>query len=160
MNKRVMEAALGAAGEKIIALETQVEHERERWRDTGRRYGELRKRMHDEGTAVVMNLDELQVEMFAWQTRNFGEQPAHLSFLGVVEEVGELAHAILKHEQGVRGTPEEHTAEAKDAIGDAMIFLLNFCQTKGWSLEEIVRSTWAEVSRRDWQRFPKNGLTE
>lgn len=155
-----LEAALEAAGLRIVTLQNEKEHERERWREAARHFAEFRKRALEDGTAVVAGFDDLQAEMIAWQTKNFGEQPAHRSFLGCVEEVGELAHAMLKQEQAIRGTPEEHTAAAKDAVGDLMIFLLNYCTTRGWSLEEIVRSTWAEVSRRDWRRFPKNGLTE
>jgi len=39
--------------------------------------------------------------------------------MGLVEEVGELAHAHLKNEQGIRGTPEEHVQAKVDAIGEA-----------------------------------------
>lgn len=30
----------------------------------------------------------------------------------------------------------------------------------GWDFESIINKTWEEVSRRNWRKFPKNGLTE
>lgn len=63
-----------------------------------------------------------------WVAKNFppyeGEVPGNDSILGCIEEAGELAHAHLKNKQGIRGTPEEHEAAAKDAIGDIVIYLL------------------------------------
>lgn len=80
--------------------------------------------------------------------------------LGVVEEVGELCHAHLKNEQGIRGTPEEWEAKKKDAIGDILIYLLDYATREGVDVEECLETAWAEVSARDWVRFPKNGRTE
>lgn len=155
-------AALEAVGAQILAEREETERCRARWRESAAAFAALRKRMHDDEKISVweLDLDDLQAEIFSWQTKNFGDQPAHRSFFGVVEEVGELSHAILKHEQAIRGTPEEHVAAAKDAIGDAMIFLLNYCSAHGYSLAKILRETWAEVSQRDWIKFPGNGLTE
>ena len=152
-------AALSAAGSQIIREQERAAHEHERWREVSRRFGDLRERVHEDGVVHVLALDELQTEIFTWQTKNFGDQPAGRSLLGCVEEIGELAHAVLKQEQGIRGTPEEHIADAKDAIGDLGIFLLNYCSARGWSLEDILLSTWREVSARDWIKFPGDGLT-
>src|SRR5262245_2028022 len=61
-----------------------------------------------------LNLSRTQAEIYEWSTRNFGN-PVEItyniwSFLGMVEEVGEIAHAILKYSQEIRGTREEHEA--------------------------------------------------
>lgn len=80
--------------------------------------------------------------------------------LGVVEEVGELCHAHLKNEQGIRGTPEEWEAKKKDAIGDVLIYLLDYCSREGLDVEECLETAWAEVSQRDWIRFPGDGRTK
>lgn len=155
-------AALEAVGAQIIAERERTASAEERWRESASAFGALRKRMHDDEKISVweLDLDDLQAEVFAWQTKNFGEQPSENSLLGTVEEVGELCHAVLKQRQGIRGTAEEHVAAAKDSIGDLMIFLLNYCSARGWSLARIVHETWSEVSERDWIKFPKDGLTE
>lgn len=120
-------------------------------------------------------------------------------FLGMVEELGELAHAYLKQEQGIRmrckdcngrkwivtnvvgedldepsysdidavlcpacrGSGE---ADAGNLMGDAMadliIFMCSFCNTHGFDLQQEIEKAWQEVSQRDWQKYPKNGVTE
>ena len=106
------------------------------------------------------SLSRLQAEQREWSERNFGPHPAWHPLLGVVEEVGELAHAFLKAEQGIRGSREELEAEAKDAVADAVIFLSDFCTCAGFNLEAIVELTWDKVKRRDWKRDPQKGGTE
>lgn len=107
-----------------------------------------------------MNFRELQTEVDEWSTRNFGYQPADNPFLGVVEELGELAHAMLKSKQGIRGTREEHHAAAKDAVADLVIFLADYCSKMGFDLQEVVESTWAKVKLRDWTKDKLNGGEE
>jgi NTP pyrophosphatase (non-canonical NTP hydrolase) len=107
-------------------------------------------------------LRTVQDEHRAWQAHNFSaevsEDRARDALLGVTEEVGELAHAMLKLKQGIRGTPEEHRAAAKDAVGDTLIYLLDFCTRMDWDAQEILEETWAGVRQRDWKKYPKTGL--
>jgi len=49
--------------------------------------------------------------------------------LGLLEEMGEYAHAQLKMEQGIRGTKEEHLASQHDAIADIVIFFCDAVNT-------------------------------
>lgn len=107
-----------------------------------------------------MTLRELQDQVGKWSRKNFGDQPADNPMLGVVEEVGELAHAVLKARQGIRGTAAGHNAAIADAVGDLIIYLADFCGRSGIDLQQAVAQAWSEVGRRDWTRFPKNGLTE
>ena len=104
-----------------------------------------------------MNLYELQAEHMAWLEHNFPNQQSHDPLLGLVEEVGELAHAHLKASQSIRGTPQEHQAAAIDAIGDIVIYLASYCNTNGYDLEEAVVHTWYKVKQRDWQTYPLDG---
>lgn len=75
-----------------------------------------------------MNWEELIAERDEWVDKNFPEnkldKPVDESLVGVVEELGELAHAHLKAAQGIRGTNEEHEKNARDAVGDCTIYLL------------------------------------
>ena len=73
--------------------------------------------------------------------------------------LGHLNHAHLKSVQGIRGTPEEHAAKIKDAIGDIVLFLADYSTCKGWDLDEIVTETWNKVSKRDWKMDREAGGT-
>lgn len=109
-----------------------------------------------------MNIREIQEQVTHWARANFADKPDgtvdyHKPFMGLVEEVGELSHALLKQEQGIRGPFAEHEDEAKDAVGDIMIYLFHLCGERGWDLEDIVVDTWNKVSKRDWKSNPVNG---
>ena len=70
--------------------------------------------------------DKLQKEHAVWSKKNFGEQDLEDYELGLIEEVGELAHSVLKRKQGIRNN-ENHDELIKDAIGDITIYLIGFC---------------------------------
>lgn len=74
-----------------------------------------------------MDWQQLIKERDEWVAHNFPNpqipKPQE-SILGVIEEIGELSHAHLKGLQSIRGTQEQHDADAKDAIGDATVYLL------------------------------------
>jgi len=96
-----------------------------------------------------------------WVQRNFpcadNSRTVLRCALGVAEESGELAHAILKADQGLRGSVAEHDEAAKDAIGDITIFAMHLCHIKGWDFDAIVRETAARVLRRDWVADARTG---
>lgn len=100
-------------------------------------------------------LSSLQHEQAEWQKKNFPHSGDQEAFEGIVEEVGELAHARLKMRQGIRGG-ENHLAAERDAIGDIVIFLLGYCNYRGISLENVVLETWDRVIHRDWISNPDN----
>lgn len=124
-----------------------------------------------------LTIRELQKQYVAWSQYNFPNKKPHEPLLGIFEELGELAeqapmnlhliqaliyighlaHAHLKREQGIRGTADEHHAKAKDAVGDILIFLIDYCDKQGYDLQEIAETTWAEVSKRDWKKDAKTG---
>lgn len=110
-----------------------------------------------------MNLRDLQEQHLAWSSYNFGKvkgdrSKAPLGMLGVMEELGELAHAMLKQHQNIRGTSAEHEEKMKDSVGDLVVFLADVCTSLGFDMQEIVETTWTEVSKRDWVKYPKTGL--
>jgi len=77
-----------------------------------------------------------------------------------MEEVGELSHAFLKHEQGIRGMRDPVVAHAAmvDAVGDICIYLASFCNANHISLGDAVESTWEQVRLRDWQKHAEKGV--
>lgn len=107
----------------------------------------------------MKELREIQQEQAEWAEKNFGSQKAHEALLGVVEEVGELAHAQLKFEQGIRGFQDTKKFDetAKDAVGDIMVYLMNYCTINGWSMTKILNDVWEDVSKRDWVVDPQGG---
>jgi len=127
-----------------------VEYQKQLRRNLYYQISELRER----------DLDALQEKINAWGRYNFPNAQPYQPLLGAVEELGELAHAHLKQEQGIRGTPEEWKAKKEDAIGDVIIYLLHYCVMQGLSLWACILQAWCEIKDRDWQKFPRNGRTE
>ena len=110
-----------------------------------------------------MSINEIQAAVKEWTLKNFGPPvtPFHRPILGVVEEVGELAHGQLKGEQGIRGSKEENEAKMRDAIGDIMIYMMDLCNCHDWSLEGILQDTWeGVVQKRDWRTNPTDGVNQ
>jgi len=99
----------------------------------------------------MVTLRRLQKESREWTDKNFGEHPAWHPLLGLVEEVGELSHAHLKSEQGIRGNKDEHRLAKIDAVGDIVIYLADYCNQIGIDFEASVDETWRKVSKRDWK---------
>lgn len=107
----------------------------------------------------MLTFKQLQDEQVSWVQHNFPGRKSFYPLLGVVEELGELAHTHLKALQGIRGTPEEHEEAGKDAIGDIVIFLSDYCTAMGWDFQEIVEHTWFDVvKKRDWQANRDEGV--
>lgn len=106
---------------------------------------------------AVFDLRRIQREHKKWSARNFGEDvPTWHPLLGVVEEIGELCHAHLKEAQGIR-TNEDHIANAKDAVGDTVIYLIDYCNRRGFDFADILLETWKQVRARDWIKNPEIG---
>jgi NTP pyrophosphatase (non-canonical NTP hydrolase) len=104
------------------------------------------------------DLQAFQIDHRTWLKHNFPDQSPHQALLGLAEEVGELAHAHLKMEQGIRGlTNEEYINQATDAVGDIVIYLASYCNSNGLDLAECVQSAWEEVRDRDWIAYPETG---
>tara|TARA_R100001460_G_scaffold466_9_gene2213 strand:- start:8 stop:856 length:849 start_codon:yes stop_codon:yes gene_type:complete len=59
-------------------------------------------------------------------------------FSKLVEEVGELAKAILN----------EDDVEFVDAIGDCVVVLTNLAHLGGYSIEECIQAAWTQISTR------------
>lgn len=115
-----------------------------------------------------MDLEVLQLQHRIWVDHNFPriaadrEMLARHGLFGMTEEVGELAHCFIKHEQGIRGLADREVflIKAADAIGDAIIYADTVCMGLGLNFPAVVKETWSDVRRRDWIKFPKDGLTE
>ncbi len=113
----------------------------------------------------MLTFKQLQEENCEWVKRNFNVQRPNREdgwkpVFGVMEEVGELSHSLLKQSQGIRGSTEEHEANAQDAIGDITVFLADVCSAYGWDYQEIVENVWNTVKQRNWNNNKTNGRSE
>jgi NTP pyrophosphatase (non-canonical NTP hydrolase) len=99
---------------------------------------------------------QIQSEHRSWVYHNFPDQQPHDPLLGLMEEVGELAHAHLKSTQGIRGLHNEILGHAEkiDAVGDIFIYLVSYCNSNAINLETAVWETWKKVKQRDWVANP------
>lgn len=94
----------------------------------------------------AMTYEQLQKEQAEWSLRNFGPHPVEHPLLGMIEELGELAHAHLKGLQGIRHTPEEILAMKKDACADFMIFLSDYFTCRNRTMQDKVDFAVTELS--------------
>ena len=101
------------------------------------------------------DLKDFQHEVRNWSNANFGvDQPSIFPLLGIGEELGELNHAHLKGEQGIRYSYQEVQEKKKDAIGDMVIYLADYCAREGLNLEQCISDAWSEVRTRNWAENP------
>ena len=102
-----------------------------------------------------------QQELYKWQQKNFGEMSSEELVLGMVEEIGELCHILLKRKQGIREGANKTEAELKakvaDAFGDVVIYGINMMQAEGLDAEKAIVETIKSVLKRDWVENPAEG---
>jgi NTP pyrophosphatase (non-canonical NTP hydrolase) len=112
---------------------------------------------------VGLSLEQLQDRRWSWAIANgFNNDPDEL-LMGIVEELGEMCHARLKSEQGIRGGAIAAASlldDERDAVGDLVIYLAGYCSARGFRLQACVERAWDEVKERDWKKYPINGRTE
>ena len=100
----------------------------------------------------------MQEELAEWQAKNFKGTTTDDMILGMVEELGELAHCILKRKQGIRNFNKLDTEEIKAKIGDAfadvVIYGIQAMTKEGIDAVDALRITRSEVMKRDWVNNP------
>ena len=77
-----------------------------------------------DNTNDIDRLQKVIPEVKEWTERNFPLSVIYDPAVGLLEEVGELSHAILKRYQGIR-TNEDHIADGIDAVGDCTVYILH-----------------------------------
>jgi len=104
-------------------------------------------------------LREMQAAHKEWRIKNFPDATIEDAKDGMVEELGELFHHLLKQRQGIRGTWEEHEAGAKDSLADFVIYGFHLCEEKEWDFQTVLEETLASVLTRNWKENPLTGVT-
>jgi len=87
-------------------------------------------------------------EIGAWADKNF---TTHWPDYGIVEEIGEIVHCVLKRAQGIRGfdKDEVYAAGLKDSFADLMIYLLHLCYKYKVALSFDSYKTWVSDRMSD-----------
>lgn len=87
----------------------------------------------------------LQAEHKAWLDIMYPGQPWQLPAAGMVEEAGELLHAILAKEReaiwGLDHRYKDLSEDIEDAIGDCAIYACSLCNAMEWHFVELTLGT-------------------
>ena len=75
-------------------------------------------------------LEKLTPEVHDWQCHNFPLSKPYQSLLGIIEEFGELITAKLGNSK----------VGVVDAIGDILVYMMDYCQKQEWNLSEIYKN--------------------
>lgn len=99
-------------------------------------------------------LSDLQVALARWQANEFGTSTHEHLALGVCEESGELAHAVLKHAQGIRGLgdPDAYREAAGDALADVAIYAIQLATALRLDFGALLLATAERVMERKWRK--------
>jgi len=120
-----------------------------------------------------LKISALQVQLHRWHVRQFDSCTLAGKALGISEELGEavdallgmascagkISHAILKHDDGIRGMDDELAFRKKlaDAIADNTIFAIQLCTMLRLDYGALLQATVEEVIKRNWKKDAKSG---
>ena len=99
-------------------------------------------------------LREWQAELREWY-QQFGDVPDGVKAAKVLEEAGELGHAIVRLwlcDQNMAAAPHRRMYEAqlRDAIGDVVVTVTHLATRYGWKMEDILKDVLAELQSRKY----------
>lgn len=106
-----------------------------------------------------------QKELADWQQKNFKDGNVGDMMLGMVEELGELAHHILKYKRKIRNyapenfsKPGEMVKKYREVVGDAfsdiIIYGIQIMTFEGIDAEVVLEKIIKEVLQRDFNVNP------
>lgn len=87
---------------------------------------------------------KLQAEHKKWVESVYPRQLPDIPACGLVEEAGELVHAVLKYTQRAVWGEETRYPKAlledkiQDAVGDIAIYACSFCNAAGWDFDDVM----------------------
>jgi len=80
--------------------------------------------------------------------QQFGDKALVTRALKLMEEAGEVAGAVIRHDELRKGRNWED--EIKSEIGDVMIVLMGVCAKQGYSLTDITAEAVDKFLARKW----------
>lgn len=103
---------------------------------------------------------DIQHESGEWRQNAYPDTATiELQALGVCEEAGELAHAVLKFKQGIRGYDyNKAQEEVADAIGDIFIYACGVADHLNINVVQAIEKAWQHVKNRNIIQGSNPGL--
>lgn len=110
----------------------------------------------------LSSVAKLQGRLHAWQVRNFGEMSKYQMLAGIMEELGELSHALLKNDQQIRGFEDEafFLEKAGDSLADMRVYMEQLCTILKLDAPTLFEETANQVMKRDWVKDSAKGGQE
>jgi NTP pyrophosphatase (non-canonical NTP hydrolase) len=92
-----------------------------------------------------------QKDILDWRKNNFPDPPdAMKQALVLAEETGEVCRAVIKREQGIRGTYEEWSANLKIELAQTLITLFAIAELEGFDLLDYTTEYWDTLKQRNF----------
>jgi NTP pyrophosphatase (non-canonical NTP hydrolase) len=111
-------------------------------------------------------LTDLQQRLKRWQEENFDEDctgPEWMA-LGATEELGEVAHIIVKAKQRIRqhqaGLNDKSLNDLADGVADTVIYLMQLCSHLGIDFGKTLFYTAETVMQRNWRVNKTDGVSK
>lgn len=79
-------------------------------------------------------------------------------FRDIILKITDLQGCVLKISQGIR--PEREERAIRNVKNLLALFIVAAEVFFDSNIEDIYNEAWAKVQKRDWKRFPKNGVSE
>jgi NTP pyrophosphatase (non-canonical NTP hydrolase) len=87
-----------------------------------------------------------------WRKNNFPDGGSSVldGALVLSEEVGEVARAVLKRHQKIRGSYEEWSVQIQKELADVIIAAHAIAGVEGFDLDDAVKQRWETISQRNF----------
>ena len=106
-----------------------------------------------DGKGTWAGLHDWQDAVAVWQAQ-FGDVPDGVAAAKVLEEAGELGHAVVRLWLCDQSYEHHHRrmyeVKLRDAIGDVVVTATRFAIKYGWRLEDILTDVLAELQSRKY----------
>ena len=79
-------------------------------------------------------------------------------FLQLLSIIGDISHNHLKLNQGIRGSADELQVKLVISIARLIRWLKGYCLNRSIDFEDALETTWAQVEKRDWVKWKRNGI--
>lgn len=96
----------------------------------------------------------LQQSAHAWSLDKWPDEDVLSDALGVAEEAGEIARAVLKRRHGTRGSHDDWTAQLRTEAADVLLVLMVLAEREGFDLMCAAHQRYQEIKDRDVNHDP------
>ena len=95
---------------------------------------------------MPLTFEQLALNVEAWSTERgiYEHSNARAQLLKAFSEMGELADAEIKGDG----------LAARDAVGDVVVCLVNFCAMSGLDITDCLAGAWGEIKHRRGRMVP------